>query len=222
MIAKGITARHAIGSCLVRGRLKTIAATKFPVYDGRKITGLAGYFHDMAEEKVLGEEERKLSFVDSETGLASYRGMIAAGLTYEDSYQRRQVEYMAMQVNIPAMNEVERAFGHKVHQALLAKVVDILSSLSLPDISLARISRSSFVFLFKKEGHKDMEKRILEAAEKIHEIKEIEGFPVTLYLQYAMVSRRETSSLDGMLQLLTNRLAYEEKEMTENSAGRPL
>lgn len=221
VIEKGITARHAIGSCLVRGRLKTIAATKFPVYDGRKITGLAGYFHDMAEEKVLGEEERKLSFVDSETGLASYRGMIAAGLTYEDSYQRRQVEYMAMQVNIPAMNEVERAFGHKVHQALLAKVVAILSALSLPDISLARISRSSFIFLFKKEGHKDMEKRILEAAEKIHEITDIEGFPVTLYLQYAMVSRRETSSLDGMLQLLTDRLAHEEKEMTENSAGKP-
>ena len=221
VIAKGITARHAIGSCLVRGRLKTIAATKFPVYDGGKITGLAGYFHDMAEEKVLGQEERKLSFVDSETGLASYRGMIAAGLTYEDSYQRRQVEYMAMQVNIPAMNEVERAFGHKVHQALLAKVVDILSSLSLPDISLARISLSSFIFLFKKEGHKDMEKRILEAADKMHEIKEIEGFPITLYLQYAMVSRRETSSLDGMLQLLTDRLAHEEKEMTENSAGKP-
>lgn len=221
VIAKGITARHAIGSCLVRGRLKTIAATKFPVYDGRKITGLAGYFHDMAEEKVLGEEERKLSFVDSETGLASYRGMIAAGLTYEDSYQRRQVEYMGMQVNIPAMNEVERAFGHKVHQVLLAKVVDILSALSLPDISLARISLSSFIFLFKKEGHKDMEKRILEAAEKIHKIKEIEGFPVTLYLQYAMVNRRETTSLDGMLQLLTNRLAHEEKEMTENSAGKP-
>jgi len=221
VIAKGITARHAIGSCLVRGRLKTIAATKFPVYDGGKITGLAGYFHDMAEEKVLGQEERKLSFVDSETGLASYRGMIAAGLTYEDSYQRRQVEYMAMQVNIPAMNEVEHAFGHKVHQVLLAKVVAILSALSLPDISLARISRSSFIFLFKREGHKDMEKRILEAAEKIHEITDIEGFPVTLYLQYAMVCRRETSSLDGMLQLLTNRLAHEEKEMTENSAGKP-
>lgn len=221
VIAKGITARHAIGSCLVRGRLKTIAATKFPVYDGGKITGLAGYFHDMAEEKVLGQEERKLSFVDSETGLASYRGMIAAGLTYEDSYQRRQVEYMAMQVNIPAMNEVEHAFGYKVHQALLAKVVDILSALSLPDISLSRISLSSFIFLFKKEGHKDMEKRILEAADKMHEIKEIEGFPITLYLQYAMVSRRETSSLDGMLQLLTNRLAHEEKEMTENSAGKP-
>lgn len=221
VIAKGITARHAIGSCLVRGRLKTIAATKFPVYDGRKITGLAGYFHDMAEEKVLGEEERKLSFVDSETGLASYRGMIAAGLTYEDSYQRRQVEYMAMQVNIPAMNEVEHAFGHKVHQVLLAKVVDILSALSLPDISLARISLSSFIFLFKKEGHKDMEKRILEAADKMHEIKEIEGFPITLYLQYAMVSRRETSSLDGMLQLLTDRLAHGEKEITENSAGKP-
>ena len=159
--------------------------------------------------------------MDSETGLASYRGMIAAGLTYEDSYQRRQVEYMAMQVNIPAMNEVERAFGHKVHQALLAKVVDILSALSLPDISLSRTSLSSFIFLFKKEGHKDMEKRILEAADKIHEIKEIEGFPITLYLQYAMVSRRETSSLDGMLQLLTDRLAHEEKEITENSAGKP-
>lgn len=222
VLSDGITARHAIGSCLVRGRLKTIAATKFPVYDGGKITGLAGYFHDMAEEKVLGEEERKLSFVDSETGLASYRGMIAAGLTYEDSYQRRQVEYMAMQVNIPAMNEVEHAFGHKVHQALLAKVVDILSALSLPDISLSRTSLSSFIFLFKKEGHKDMEKRILEAAEKIHEIKDIEGFPITLYLQYAMVSRRETSSLDGMLQLLTDRLAHGEKAITSNSSGRPL
>lgn len=221
VLSDGITARHAIGSCLVRGRLKTIAATKFPVYVGGKIAGLAGYFHDMAEEKVLGQEERKLSFVDSETGLASYRGMIAAGLTYEDSYQRRQEEYMAMQVNIPAMNEVEHAFGHKVHQVLLAKVVAILSALSLPDISLSRISLSSFIFLFKKEGHKDMEKRILEAAEKIHEITDIEGFPVTLYLQYAMVSRRETSSLDGMLQLLTDRLAHEEKEMTEDPARKP-
>ena len=221
VLALGVPVRHAIGSCLVKGRVKSIAATKFPVYDGGKIVGLAGYFHDMSEEKELGEEERRLSFVDSETGLASYRGMIAAALKYEDNYQHRREEYMAVQVNVPAMDEAEHAFGYKVHQALLAKVVAILSALSLPDISLSRISRSSFVFLFKKEGHKDMEKRILEAAEKIHEIKEIEGFPVTLYLQYAMVSRRETSSLDGMLQLLTDRLAHGEKEMTENSAGKP-
>lgn len=211
VLALGVPVRHAIGSCLVRGRLKTIAVTKFPVYDGGKIVGLAGYFRDMSEEKVLGEEERQLSLVDSETGLASYRGMIAAGLKYEDNYQHRQEEYMAVQVNVPAMDEVEHAYGREVHKALLEKVVEILSTVSRLDMSLSRISTSSFIFLFKKAGHEDMEERLLHAANRIHEITEINGAPVTLYLQYAMVSRKEASSIDGMLRLLTDRLAVGEK-----------
>lgn len=211
VLKEGITARHVIGSCLVRGRLKTIAATKFPVYDGGKIVGLAGYFHDMSEEKVLGEEERQLSLVDSETGLASYRGMIAAGLKYEDNYQHRREEYMAVQVNVPAMDEADHAYGREVHQALLAKVVEILSSVRRLDMCLSRISTASFIFLYKKEGHENMEERLLKAAGKIHEITEIKGVPITLYLQYAMVSRKEASSIDGMMQLLTNRLADGEK-----------
>lgn len=211
VLALGVPVRHAIGSCLVRGRLKSIAATKFPVYDGGKIVGLAGYFRDMSEEKVLGEEERQLSLVDSETGLASYRGMIAAGLKYEDNYQHRREEYMAVQVNVPAMDEVEHAYGREVHKALLEKVVEILSTVSRLDMSLSRISTSSFIFLFKKAGHEDMEERLLHAANRIHEITEINGAPVTLYLQYAMVSRKEASSIDGMLRLLTDRLAVGEK-----------
>lgn len=211
VLALGVPVRHAIGSCLVRGRLKTIAVTKFPVYDGGKIVGLAGYFRDMSEEKVLGEEERQLSLVDSETGLASYRGMIAAGLKYEDNYQHRREEYMAVLVNVPAMDEVEHAYGREVHKALLEKVVEILSTVSRLDMSLSRISTSSFIFLFKKAGHEDMEERLLHAANRIHEITEINGAPVTLYLQYATVSRREASGIDGMLRLLTDRLAVGEK-----------
>ena len=211
VLALGVPVRHAIGSCLVRGRLKTIAVTKFPVYDGGKIVGLAGYFGDMSEEKVLGEEERQLSLVDSETGLASYRGMIAAGLKYEDNYQHRQEEYMAVQVNVPAMDEVEHAYGREVYKALLEKVVEILSTVSWLDMSLSRISTSSFIFLFKKAGHEDMEERLLHAANRIHEITEINGAPVTLYLQYATVSRKEASGIDGMLRLLTDRLAVGEK-----------
>ena len=211
VLALGVPVRHAIGSCLVRGRLKTIAVTKFPVYDGGKIVGLAGYFRDMSEEKVLGEEERQLSLVDSETGLASYRGMIAAGLKYEDNYQHRREEYMAVLVNVPAMDEAEHAYGREVHKALLEKVVEILSTVSRLDMSLSRISTSSFIFLFKKAGHEDMEERLLHAANRIHEITEINGAPVTLYLQYATVSRKEASSIDGMLRLLTDRLAVGEK-----------
>lgn len=211
VLALGVPVRHAIGSCLVRGRLKTIAVTKFPVYDGGKIVGLAGYFRDMSEEKVLGEEERQLSLVDSETGLASYRGMIAAGLKYEDNYQHRREEYMAVLVNVPAMDEAEHAYGREVHKALLEKVVEILSTVSRLDMCLSRISTSSFIFLFKKAGHEDMEERLLHAANRIHEITEINGAPVTLYLQYATVSRKEASGIDGMLRLLTDRLAVGEK-----------
>ena len=46
VMEKGEITRHIIGECLVQGRPHRIAATKYPIYQGRRIIGLMGYIED--------------------------------------------------------------------------------------------------------------------------------------------------------------------------------
>lgn len=219
VLAHGTTARHVIGSCLVKGRLKTIAATKFPVYRGNEIIGLAGYFHDMSEEKELGKEEREISMTDRETGLASYRGMIAAALRYEDNFRQRGEGYMAALISIPALTEIERAYGSGFYLQLLHKVVGILSAISPVSGSLSHISQTAFILLVKSTDRADMERRLQKAADDIHAVTEVDGVPVTLYMDHALVVSGESSTIDSMMQLLGARMIRaEQKQTMENLA----
>lgn len=219
VLAHGMTARHVIGTCLVKGQLRTIAATKFPVYRGNEIIGLAGYFHDMSEEKELGKEEREISMRDRETGLASYRGMMAAALRYEDNFRQRGEGYMAVLMSIPALTDVERAYGRAVYLRLLQQIVHILSVVSPVSGSLSHISQAAFILLVKTTDRADMERRLQKAADDIHAVTEVDGVPVTLYMDYALVVSGESSTIDSLLQLLGARMIRAEQEQTmENLA----
>lgn len=53
VLRQGVVSRNVPGECIIHGRIHHIRATKFPVYEGNEIAGLAGYFMDVDRDGKL-------------------------------------------------------------------------------------------------------------------------------------------------------------------------
>ncbi|WP_308590497.1 hypothetical protein [uncultured Megasphaera sp.] len=63
----------------IDSRPRHIVATKFPIYRGRHIIGLVGYFDDSERISAQKEQLQKLNVIDGETSLLNFRGLLLAG-----------------------------------------------------------------------------------------------------------------------------------------------
>lgn len=79
VLTKGAVVRNAPGQCIIGGRPRHIVATKFPIYRGRHIIGLVGYFDDSERISAQKEQLQKLNVIDGETSLLNFRGLLLAG-----------------------------------------------------------------------------------------------------------------------------------------------
>ena len=212
VIHKGFISRGALGKCIIRGRLHSIRASKVPLYEGTRIIGLMGYFEDLDEEQKIYDKDLDLGLVDRETGLTGFRGMLMAGLTYYDNYERKKEDFVGILLHIPEFDEVYRIYGNDVYQALLSKVCHLLSEYCPLGETLGYLGNGRFL-IFKKFGDAaNLKSRLLNLANDIHNIREIREQPVTLYLQRAVAYGSEAGRLDAFLRLLSERLDEAEQE----------
>lgn len=212
VLREGLISRRALGKCIIRGRVHTIRATKIPLYEDNKIVGLLGYFEDMDRERKIYEKDLQLGLVDEETGLTGFRGMMMAGLRYYSNFARSAEDFAAILLHIPELEEVHKLYGHEVYLALLAKVSRMFARFSPLKKTLGHLSDGKFLIFMKYKNSMKVKTHLLRLANDIHAIKEIQGRPVTLYLQRATAYGSETNSLDGLMHLLTERLDEAEQQ----------
>lgn len=68
---------------LVHGVPQRVALTSFPIYQGRKITGLLGYLC-VQDAEIERREQEVLGILDRDTGFLGFRGMVMAGMRLEE------------------------------------------------------------------------------------------------------------------------------------------
>lgn len=108
------------------GRLHQIASTKFPIYRGKHIIGLLGYFEDVDEDCRHQERLHQASLVDAETGLLNFRGLWLLGEDYMDAYRRYGTDYVCVVLEVPEYEQVFRDYGDEVAGKLLQAITDQL------------------------------------------------------------------------------------------------
>lgn len=218
VLEKGEVMRDILGQCLVRGRLHQIASTKFPIYRGKHIIGLLGYFEDVDEDCRHQERLHQASLVDAETGLLNFRGLWLLGEDYMDAYRRYGTDYVCVLLEVPEYEQVFRDYGDEVAGKLLQAITDQLLTLHSLKGSLAHLSGCRFFYITHQSLDRDFRNTLLGLTNAIHSLTDIGGYSCTLYLQYAIVQGSEGRDFDEIMQLLRERL----KDAEEHRYGQAI
>lgn len=212
VLEKGQVTRDVLGQCLVRGRLHQIASTKFPIYRGKRIIGLLGYFEDVDEDCRHQERLHQASLVDAETGLLNFRGLWLLGEDYMDAYRRYGTDYVCVLLEVPEYEQVFRDYGDEVAGKLLQAITDQLLTLHSLKGSLAHLSGCRFFYITHQSLDRDFRNTLLGLTNAIHSLTDIGSYSCTLYLQYAIVQGSEGRDFDEIMQLLRERLKDAEEQ----------
>lgn len=219
VLEEGFISRRARGECIIRGKIHHIESTRFPVYQGNEIVGLLGYFRDLDHVEQREETDKKLGFVDQETGLLSFRGMIMTGMAYTENYEKQGEDFLGLLIHIPELHETLKMQADTFRKDLLHQVVSAILSFFPLKETLSYLGEGRFLIFVKvrQADYYQIRTRLLDMANHIHHIHEVDGQPVTLYLHYAMAHGSEAEGLDEFLRILFQRLHVAEKERWSQS-----
>lgn len=212
VLEKGQVTRDVLGQCLVQGRLRQIASTKFPIYRGKRIIGLLGYFEDVDESSRHQAQLHTVSLIDAETGLLNFRGLLLVGENYMEAYRRYGTDYVCVVLEVPEYEQVFRDYGDEVAGKLLQAITDQLLTLHSLKGSLAHLSGCRFFYITHQSLDRDFRNTLLGLTNAIHSLTDIGGYSCTLYLQYAIVQGSEGRDFDEIMQLLRERLKDAEEQ----------
>ena len=212
VLKRGEITRDVLGECLVHGRLHQITATKFPIYRGKHIIGLLGYFYDLEEADAKKEQFQKIRFTDKETGLLNFRGPLMAAEEYMEDYRRHGNDYVCIMLEVPEYEQIFRDYGEEVARNLLRVITQQLLSINSLKETMAHLSGSRFFCITNKDLDRDFRNILLHLTNAIHGITDIGGYRCTLYLQYAIAQGSEGRDFDEIMQLLRERLEDAKKQ----------
>lgn len=212
LLHEGSTSQDEVGKCIVRGQIHTIRVSKTSIYDGNRIIGFAGHIHDVDEDRRGSEKDSRLRFTDKETGLTDFRGMMLTGQEFYNLYEQQKEDFVGILFHIPELEQLGRIYGKEFRLALLRRISQTLKSFHHYQKSLGHLGDGRFLLLMNARKEGDLKKDLLRLSDQIHNIQEVHGHSVTLYLQKAVAYGSETASLEGFLRLLSERLDEIEKQ----------
>lgn len=181
VIKEGKTIHDQPGSCIIKGVLHHIKATKFPVYDNGEIIGLAGHFVDCSTQN----NDAQIDMIDPLTGLMNSRGLLNSLLEF--SGRNDMGNYGIVLLKDEQFNYDYNTYGRAFTIHLLKAMAQVLIKETAQQYVIGRIHDALFgiVGYFDDEDQiQAMTDSISQALEAIHDVK---GQSVTLRIQHKIV-----------------------------------
>ena len=166
------------GDCIVNGTNREIIASKIPVYRDGRIIGLLGTVTDAEEARRFIGEERRLSCVDSVTGLSNARGISDSVYHYLVEYWRTGEEFTMIEVFVPEYSEIIKLYGDSSGDCLLREIGGILRDCGRKNCVIGRAEESYFYLLMKFRGREEVRniaKKIRSAIESVRKAGQWSG-----------------------------------------------
>lgn len=202
ILEKGISIHNAPGQNLIRGVIHNIFATKFPTYDNGQINGLMGYFIDAEKLLPTDSEIQQASFIDKVTGLMNTRGFMIGLIQFEDNFRIAGEEYWLIVLEVSAYADIMNSFGKRVAEDMIIKVSEVLKNHYPVGAAISRISRSCLTILEKSNEPGLIENRIQECIREIVNIRSVDGFKCTLYINHSIMQGSAYSSATHIMDLI--------------------
>ena len=197
---------------IVKQQPHLVQIDKFPLYQHDRMAGVVLCCHDVEDVTHPQIDALHAAITDEETGLLNYRGMVMAGLRYADTYRLYGDDYTAALIDVPEFDAIGLTYGQGFRRHLLQKITAILKEYLPPALTLAHIGSCCFLLFQKSTLIGRLQQAHVQISNAIHAIQQVDGFPCTLYMHYAIVRGSEARSLDSLLQLLIKRMHESEEE----------
>lgn len=189
----------------MHGVPQRVALTSFPIYQGRKITGLLGYLC-VQDAEIERQEQEVLGILDRDTGFLGFRGMVMAGMRLEDDRVRRDEDFLAIILQVPEMKMLVHQYSRRVQQQILAKICEALRRIAPQTGIFAYIGSGVFCIFCKDRYAGDLIERLEAAKKTVEGITSVAGSSCTLTLTYTTIRGSEAKGFNTMLYLLAKRL----------------
>nr|MCR5113379.1 diguanylate cyclase [Acholeplasmatales bacterium] len=202
VINKGKIIRNVVGRCIIRGVPHNIACSKWPVYNKGKIVGLFGYFIDLDQEEDLLRNE--LGLVDTETGILNNRGFIESLMSYIAEAKSLNSSFTLIRINLNRIDEIGKLLGKEMAFAVEKEVAKTLKNFFGLSDSISHIGYGRFVILKAYMEKEEADLYCKKIEDKLLEIKEAAGVPITIYSTVTALSSAEAENSPEKLINLAN------------------
>ena len=221
ILESGIRTNEVEGHCLNRGEIRDIIASKMPIYDDGKIVGLIGCFRDVTKKHTAGGEAdvenlqrgdnhqedimNRAETIDPHTGMLNFLGMFNAMLRYQESYQKQELDFGVIYLNIENFREYNRNHGVEWGDSLLRTVGQALRKYVGINGVVARYSGDHFMVLSQCSSETDLEKLSDKIETGVHNIKMVDRIPCTVYFKKGIARYSEVHNLQALYNLAEER-----------------
>ncbi|MGM9518472.1 MAG: EAL domain-containing protein [Acidaminococcus sp.] len=180
VLEEGRSFRDVPGQCIIRGRLRHIAASKWPMYDHGQIVGLMGMFYDVDELRKQGENMLHQSYTDQVTGLMNQHGFVDALLSYEERCFTQKQRYGVILCLNRNNQSIMDSFGEELSREVLRKQADCLRDRFGNRAVLARLGRSRYGVILEIDTPQELEEQAKGVVEDMNSIHRVWGNEMTM------------------------------------------
>lgn len=180
VLEEGRSFRDVPGQCIIRGRLRHIAASKWPMYDHGQIVGLMGMFYDVDELRKQGENMLHQSYTDQVTGLMNQPGFVDALLSYEERCFTQKQRYGVILCLNRNNQSIMDSFGEELSREVLRKQADCLRDRFGNRAVLARLGRSRYGVILEIDTPQELEEQAKGVVEDMNSIHRVWGNEMTM------------------------------------------
>ena len=214
VIRTGKSILNSEGKCIIRGKVRHILASKFPIRNAAgELSGLVGYFRDITETAEK-DKEKNSPMVDKLTGLNNRKGLDEAAKEYIFEYENKGTDFVLMFLDINKFANINDAFGHIVGDIYLVLVAKELLKAAGKNSVVARYEHDQFVILSQTSAQKNEDEYILSMISQIRSLQDenqyVESYPVHTGLSIGYVHYSETENYEESLTLAQKRM-FEDK-----------
>ncbi len=171
VIKEGTSICEQHGTCIIRGKVRHISATKMPIRNSKnEICGLVGFFEDITETYNEKKKLKKAANSDTLTGLLNRTGLAKVLDEYIHGFENGGMDFVVYYVDINDFKTANETYGHSFGDQVLVGVADSLVRDMGSDSVIARLGGALFVLvhqLAKKTKHVTINRAVLNLEEKI-------------------------------------------------------
>jgi diguanylate cyclase (GGDEF)-like protein len=198
------------GHCLSSGEIRNIVMNKIPLVVGNQLIGILSWFRDSTQDAMAEDTLRSFARKDELTGALNYHGLQNALKSYEESYQKRGIDFVLMYIDLDHFkqcnDEHDHAFGNHVLQLIVQRMQQALDRAGV----VARMGGDEFVILKQvtKAGADRKLRSVVEGA--FRGPLEVDGIVYQPQMSMGTADYSETRDTAELMKLADKRM-YEEK-----------
>ena len=170
------------GTCICKGEIRNILASKMPLYRDGEIIGLMGYFLDVTDQKMRDIEIKQLIQNDPMTGTMNFLGMMEALLRYQDGYAVYKTDFAMVMFKISHFHLFSENYGHEWVMHLLKEIASRIQTVVGVKGIAGRLYTDHFMVVRQFESVDEVKKLISDIEQLTEGIDDIDGVPCSIYL----------------------------------------